>query len=253
MKGLNAMKKKIVKVLENLTDEFVPDNKEAILNAISNEKCNNHPVEYIPKKKPTWRYVPVAACFVLLLLSVLTVNLFNTDLPFISEGNSSNSSTTSISGENPEQNENPSIEPNKYSIATPIFNNGELNAMKIGGTAEKTTQAEVQKVFAVNSLPYDIEYSFLYALNSDTSTPFACVLTHSSSDKWFQCIVSTEELIDCIIDEYEYTLARDMKIIFSMNEDHLYASFAIGETNFLLEAEGFFEKDFVDIVNLLIN
>lgn len=254
MKGLNTMKKKIIRVLDNLTDEFVPDNKEVILNAISNENCNNHPAEcIIHKKKPIRKYMLIAACLALLLISVLMVNLINTDLPLTLENGNSNSSGMSNSKEKPEENVNPSIEPSNRSVETPIFNKGELNAIKIGGTVVKTTQYEAQKIFSVNSLPYEMEYSFLYALNSNTSMPFACILTHSSSDKWFRCVVSAETLVDCCIDEYEYTLAGDVKIIFSIEKDHLYASFAIGDKNFLLEAEGFSEKDFVGIVDLLIN
>lgn len=247
------MKKKIVKVLDNLTDEFVPDRKETIMNAIGNESHHSQIIRFSPKRKPILKYASVAACCAFLLLSVLTVNLFNTDSPILFEGDTPNSSTTSISGQNSQSNADENINQNNVFVETPVFNSGALSALKIGGIAEKTTVDKVQERFNINSLPYDLECSFLYPLNSTDSVPFACSLNHTSTDKWFNCIVSTEKLVDYGMNEYEYTQAGEMKIIFSKDDGYLYASFAMDGMNFLLEAEGFTEIDFVGIVNLLID
>lgn len=238
------MKKRIIKVLDNLTDEFVPDNKEKILNAIK-DNSTQHQIENLQKRiynKQIIKYVITAACIVLVVLSVYGINhIYNIPL--------NNPAPKDVISETVP----PQVQQEDRKIVESQFNQGSLSLLKIGGEEKETVFEKIQSEFGVNSIPFTCKCSFLFPLNSaDTNSPFAAVLKYKEETKWFYCIVSQDELVDCVPNSYRYTKASEINVLLSNDEGHLYASFSFGDMKYLLEAEGFSEVDFVELVNLFI-
>lgn len=238
------MKKRIIKVLDNLTDEFVPDNKEKILNAIKDNSAQpqiEKPQERIHNRQII-KYVMTAACVSLVVLSVYGINhIYNIPL--------NNVAPKDVISETVP----PQIQQEDRKIVEPKFNQIPLSLLKIGGEEKETVFENIQSEFGVNSIPFTCKCSFLFPLNSsDTNSPFAAVLKCNEETKWFYCIVSQDKLVDSVSNSYRYTKANEIDVLLSNDEGHLYASFSLGEMKYLLEAEGFSEVDFVELVNLFI-
>ena len=245
MKGLNSMKKRIIKILDNLTDEFVPDDKEKIFNAIKNNS-DQLQVEKLQKrihKKRILKYFMTAACVALVVvLSVYGINqIYNFSLNNVAP-------KEAISETVP-----PKVQQENRKIVDPKFNQRPLPLLKIGGEEKETVFENIQSEFGVNSIPFTCKCSFLFPFNSsDTNSPFAAVLKCNEETKRFYCIVSQDELVDSVSNGYRYTKANEIDVLLSNDEGHLYASFSLGNMKYLLDAEGFSEVDFVELVNLFI-
>lgn len=235
------MKRKLLKTIELLTDSMVPDNYEKIINKTTG-------VNIMKKEKnnfKVWKLATAVACCAVIAVTAFSVANFNNSI--IAPNNPDNEITVSTTKDT-----NDAVIDNLIKDDVK-FNDFAIYTTKIGGVRKDVELSEVKANYDISKLP-DGAKGYLLCEESDVSEDkvFAGGLVYETGEAWFNCLISENEIVEPLNNEIRFSSINNNEIILSKNDDHYYATFEINGVYFAVEAEGYSDNTFVDMIKSLI-